>query len=97
MGTSTATAIVVGTPAARLMRVGSAILGLVSFENTVTYETTDGTATIKLDRDHAAVEGGDSKPTAMAHRRTYQTMLVSIDDHGKPTVLGSSDGLLAKA
>lgn len=95
--TDIATAIVVGTPAARLMRIGSATLGLMSFENTVTYETTDGSEEIQLDPDHAVVEGGDSKPTSMARRRTYQTMLVSIDDNGKTSIFGSSDGLLAKA
>lgn len=95
--TDTATATVVGTPAALLLRVGSATLALVSFENTVTYEAADEGVAIKLDPDHAAVEGSDSKPTTTAHRRTWQTMLVSIADNGKPTVFSSWDGLLAKA
>lgn len=90
-------ATVVGTPAALLLRVGSTTLALVSFENTVTYETTDGTANIQIDADHAVVEGSDGKPTSMAHRRTYQTMLVSIDDGGSTSIFSSSDGLLAKA
>ncbi|WP_446664331.1 hypothetical protein [Flexivirga sp. B27] len=95
--TDLSTATVVGTPAAHLLRVGGKTLGLVSFENTITYETDDGSASIVLDADHAAVEGGDTKPKKLAKRRTYQTMLVTIADDGKPTIVGSNDGLLAKA
>ncbi len=95
-GTDTATATVVGTPAALLMRVGSTTLGLVSFENTVTYDGSDGDVIVEIDPDHAAVEGNDTLSTK-AQRRTYQTMLVSIDDAGKTTIFSSTDGLLAKA
>ncbi|NNG39488.1 hypothetical protein HJ588_09410 [Flexivirga sp. ID2601S] len=96
VGTNPNTAITVGTPALRVVRAGTVTLGVLAFDCSLYTEATDG-GQIQIPSGAAAVEGDDGKPKTTVVRRSSLTVLLSIPDSGKATVLSSDGDLIIPA
>lgn len=93
VGTNPGTAVVVGTPAMRLMTTGGTTLAMLSLDCLLSVRAQAG-ETVVLDPDLAAAEGDDGKAKDTMTRRNTLMVLLKIPAKGKTEVLGWSSNYL---
>lgn len=93
LGTDVSNAVVVGTDALRLTRVGSRTLAVLNLDCQLAIYAKDG-GQVQIPKDNARIEGDDGKAKESAIRRSSLMLLMSIPDEGKPKIIASSGAYL---